>query len=408
MIKGYLVKSSILTFIFFSTTVVAGGTASHSSHKLNQETEGSWQASADLVYRQKSAPVILGFLPANKHENTAGLKLEHFDLGYSLNNFSPSQAQDENASSFQLNAKIDIAWHSNSPELQQAWLQNEWMNESTKKTALKVGQYTPRIGFLNQQHHQGFLSTPLVNRTYWGEQMSEAGAELAYLIKMNDLQISQFANIIGGNHLNSKDETLAYLYQIELDVPLSDNVNATVLGNYYQASVKDRGLLLFDLTSTTHSHSNSQFSEFFDGTIEHATAGVRFDLQSNIGSWQYQVEYSQRQEDGRLYNDSANLAQLDLNTQGSYQQIYWQDHQNTWQAGVRHNYLYSDAKVGDTSDNSLDNSRLNGNGQTPQTFELMLGYHLTSKQSMQILYSDNIDWNEYEARIEMHYQIKLH
>jgi hypothetical protein len=405
-------KYFLLAMIFFSGSVSANG--DHSS-RAAQEMNTQWQASADLVYRQETAPIILGFFPVNNHDSTAGLKLEYFDLSYELNDYFASfntSADKENSAAdrrtFQLNAKIDMAWHSNNAEIKQAWLQNQWSQTSEKNTALKIGQYIPRIGFLNDQHHQGFLSTPLVNRTYWGEQMSEAGMELEHAINTEYGQIKQFFNVMGGNHLNSNDETLAYLYQIEFKMPLSNTINTTLLSNYYYADVKDRGLLLFDLTSTNHSHSNSTFNEFFDGTVEHVSVGLALDLQSQSGIWQYQIEYSQRQEQGRVYSDSVNLAQLDLDSQGSYQQIHWQSNQKVWQAGIRHNYLYSDAEVSDTSDNSLDSSRLNNAGQTPQTFDVMLGYAFSTQQTVQLLFSDNIDWQEYPSRFELHYQIKLH
>tara|TARA_R110001583_G_scaffold6986_6_gene34955 strand:- start:527 stop:721 length:195 start_codon:yes stop_codon:yes gene_type:complete len=64
--------------------------------------------------------------------------------------------------------------------------------------------------------------------------------------------------------------------------------------------------------------------------------------------------------------------------------------------------------VSDTSGNSLDNSRLNNEGQTPQTFEVMLGYAFSAQQSEQLLFSDSIDWQEYRSRLELHYQIQLH
>ena len=405
-------KSFILVMIFFSASVLASG--DHSSQTADKPNT-QWQASADLVYRQETAPIILGFLPVNNHDNTAGLKLEHFDLSYELNDYFASfntSADKKNSATdqrdFQLNAKIDIAWHSNNAEIKQAWLQNQWSQTAENKTALKIGQYIPRIGFLNDQHHQGFLATPLVNRTYWGEQMSEAGMELEHAINTQYGQVKQFANVVGGNHLNSNDETLAYLYQIEFQMPLSNTINATLLSNYYYADVKDRGLLLFDLTSTNHSHSSSTFSEFFDGTVEHIGAGLALDLQSSSGIWQYQVEYSQRQEQGRVYSDSVNLALLNLDSHGSYQQIHWQNNQKNWQAGIRHNYLYSEVEVSDTSDNSLDSSRLNAAGQTPQTVDVMLGYAFSTQQTVQLLFSDNIGWQEYSARFELHYQIKLH
>lgn len=421
-------KFLILALALFSANVFASKDHSASAEPIDHAdmpTEMHWQASADLVYRQETAPIILGFLPVNKHDNSAGLKLDHFDLSYELNNYTMpinkgdgSTERKHNQYKVHLNAKVDVSWHNNNAEIKQAWLQNQWTkNQGMKKegtetegykTALKIGQYIPRIGFLNDQHHQGFLSTPLVNRTYWGEQMSEAGVELAHTRNTSYGKITQFANVLGANHLNSKDDALAYLYQIEFQAALSETINATVLSNYYYADVQDRGLLLFDLTSTNHSHSNSTFTEFFDGTVEHISAGLGLNMQSKLGLWQYQIEYSQRQEQGRVYSDSADLADLTLNSQGSYQQIHWQNNQKNWQAGIRHNYLYSDAEVSDTSDNSLDSSRLNNKGQTPQTVDVMLGYAFSSQQSVQLIFSDRIDWQEYPSRFELHYQIQLH
>lgn len=427
---GLVIKLGLVISLMISTLSFASDGSEHSSEHSAEHGEQSfsaqkmtntktatqsWHSDADLVYREKSAPQVLGFLPVNQHSNNAGLGLDHFNLSYQLNNYSineralkKSLAQD---SALTLNAKIDLAWHSNNLEIQQAWLQNQWQS-----SALKLGKFYPRIGFLNQVHHQGFLSAPLVNRTFWGEQLAESGAEFQYQIKSSSLEFRQFANVLGGQHLNSKKDTLAFLYQAELQQKLSDASQVTLLANVYYSEVADRGLSLFDLTSTAHSHSNLQFTEFFDGSIRQLSAGIQWQYQTGLGDWQYQVEYSQRQETGRLYNNSANLAKLDLASEGSYQQIYWQGPNKKWQAGLRHNYLYSDVTVSDTSDNSLDNSRLNpllkskaGNQDTtPQTFDLMLAYEINQQQKLQLIYSDNIDWQTYAQRVELHYQIRLH
>jgi len=392
MIKTLSLYTStiVISFALFSQQALASNGHMHNSNN-------GWQADADLVYRSKSHPNTLGFLSTNQHEKTAGLKLEHFDLSYQsdLSNLT-TQKDVKNAS-----GKVSISYHSNNFEITEAWLKNKWFNS----LELKAGKYLPRIGFLNHQHehHYAFQQAPLINRVYWGDQISEAGAELSYTVGNQNIHLLQTFNVLGGSHINSKQDTLAYLYQAEGSFNF-DRLSVTLLGSYYQTTVEDRGLVLFNLSNTTHTHSNSQFNEYFDGDIKHITAGLKLAYRSSIGTWQLQTEYAQRNEEGRLYNTTTNLADLDLQSNGMYQQITWQSPNKKYQAGVRYNYLYSDATVSNASDNSLDDSRLNNQDQTPQMVSLLLGYQFSDSQKLKIIASDNIDWKEYSQRFEIHYQ----
>lgn len=400
MIKTLSFYTAILTMGLTLLNQQASASDGH-----NHKSSNGWQADADLVYRSESHPNTLGFLTTNQHEKTAGLKLEHFDLSYQSDLSKLTTNKDvKNAS-----GKVSISYHSNNFEITEVWLKNKWLkNRWFSALEFKAGKYLPRIGFLNHQHehHYAFQQAPLINRVYWGDQISEAGAELSYTLGNKNVSLLQTFNVLGGSHLNSKQDTLAYLYQAEGSLNY-DQVSLVVLGSYYQTTVEDRGLVLFNLNNTTHTHSNSQFNEYFDGDIQHTTAGLKLVYRSTIGIWQLQSEYVQRNEEGRLYNTTTNLANLDLQSNGMYQQITWQSPNQTYQAGVRYNYLYSDAIVTNTSDNSLDNSRLNNQDQTPQMVSLLLGYQLSDNQKLKIIASDNIEWKEYSQRFEIHYQQSL-
>ena len=119
-------------------------------------------------------------------------------------------------------------------------------------------------------------------------------------------------------------------------------------------------------------------------------------------------EYSQRREDGRLYSRSnsasSDIAELTLNSQGHYHQLWWSDSTQQLQLGMRYDYLYSDTEVRNTSDNKLDDSRLNNAGNTPQRLTWMATMALSQYQKLQLLYSDGLGWQSYPARLEIHLQ----
>jgi hypothetical protein len=91
---------------------------------------------------------------------------------------------------------------------------------------------------------------------------------------------------------------------------------------------------------------------------------------------------------------------------GQYHQLWWQSRDKQWLLGLRHDYLYSDTEVSNTSDSSLDNSRLNNSGNTPERLTLMMSYQLAQhqhqQQKLQLVYSDGLGWQAYPARFELH------
>ena len=381
-----------------------GSANHHDSANSDQSTATIWQLDTDLVYRQKSGPNMLGFLPTNQHQESAGLRLDHADL--SVQRPLPetlSQAINSDA----MFGKLALAYHSGSSELSEAWVRNDW---HTHQLQLTAGKYLPRIGFLNHQHQhaQTFIQSPLVNKVYWGDQLADAGINLQLQQQFAGWQINHSLNLLGGDHLNSKKNTLAGLYQLELSQRFAE-LEVAALANGYYADVNDRGMLLFDLSSNTHVHTNSGFTEFFDGKIQHWGAGIQLSYPMNhLGQLSYQGEYSQRQEDGRLYSRSnsasSDIAELTLNSQGQYHQLWWSNSSQQLQLGMRYDYLYSDTEVSNTSDNKLDDSRLNNAGNKPQRLTWMATMQLSRFQKLQLLYSDGQGWQSYPARLEIHLQ----
>lgn len=376
----------------------------HGSANADQSTATIWQLDTDLVYRQKSGPNMLGFLPTNQHQESAGLRLDHADL--SVQRPLP-ETLPQAINSDAMFGKLALAYHSGSSELSEAWVRNDW---HTHQLQLTAGKYLPRIGFLNHQHQhaQTFIQSPLVNKVYWGDQLADAGINLQLQQQFAGWQINHSLNLLGGDHLNSKKNTLAGLYQLELSQRFAE-LEVTALANGYYADVNDRGMFLFDLSSNTHVHTNSGFTEFFDGKIQHWGAGIQLSYPMNhLGQLSYQGEYSQRQEDGRLYSRSnsasSDIAELTLNSQGQYHQLWWSNSSHQLQLGMRYDYLYSDTEVSNTSDNKLDDSRLNNAGNKPQRLTWMATMQLSRYQKMQLLYSDGQGWQSYPARLEIHLQ----
>lgn len=398
MITTSLKTLFIAASIFFSSVLV------HASAGHSSTAAGNWQADIDLSYREKSGPNMLGFIPTNQHEESAGFRLNHFDLSYQT--VLPTQIGNQSISD-QQTGRLALAYHSSDIELSEAWLANDWHSSGLRLTA---GKYLPRIGFLNHrhQHAQTFQQTPLLNKVYWGDQLAEAGANLQWAHPLLAANVRHSFNILGGDHLNSKKDTLAALYQLEWQYAVG-SLNTTLLANGYFANVEDRGMFLFDLTTTSHVHSNSRFSEYFDGEIQHLGAGAQLRYNSAIGNWGYQMEYSQRTEKGDLYNDTSSLADIEQRSNGQYHQLWWQSSNTRLLMGLRYDYLHSDTEVSNTNDSSLDNSRLNNDGNTPERLTLMLSWQLAQQhhqqiqqQKLQLLYSDGLDWQAYSARFELH------
>ena len=378
--------------------------ANHSSAPDHGPVTTTWQLDTDLVYRQQSGPNMLGFLPTNQHQEYAGLHMDHADL--SVQRQLP-EALSQVINSDAVSGKIALAYHSGSSELGEAWIRNDW---HTQQLQLTLGKYLPRIGFLNHQHQhaQTFIQSPLVNKVYWGDQLADAGINLQRQQQFAGWQIDHSLNLLGSEHLNSNKETLAGLYQVELNQRFAA-LEITFLMNGYYTDVTDRGMFLFDLSNNTHVHTNSGFTEFFDGTIYHWGAGLQVSYSINqLGQLSYQGEYSQRREDGRLYSRSnsasSDIAELTLNSQGHYHQLWWSDSTQQLQLGMRYDYLYSDTEVRNTSDNKLDDSRLNNAGNTPQRLTWMATMALSQYQKLQLLYSDGLGWQSYPARLEIHLQ----
>lgn len=398
-----ILTSLLLTSLSHGGSGHGGSGHGGSGHENPAASYGNWQADIDLTYRQKQGPNLLGYLPTNQHESSAGLRLDHADLGYQRE--IPGGDQD-----FKQQGKIALSYHSGNLELAEAWINNQWQK---KQLSLLVGQYLPRIGFLNHQHQhaQDFIQSPLINSVYWGDQVSEAGLALQQRAQFGGLHMSQQLNALGGKHLNSKKDTVAALYQLQLgNQPESSHPTAAngfsyaLLVNAYYSEVEDRGLFLFDLSNNTHTHNNRGYSEFFDGDIRHLGAGLKLMYNNHYGQWSYQGEYASRKEKGRLYNPTNDLAALQLNSSGNYQQLLWKSPQGKFSTGLRYDYLHSDATVSNTSDNKLDNSRLNNHGQTPQRLTLMTSIQLSELQQLQLQCSDGIDWKAYSSRFEMHFQ----
>ena len=387
--------------LLFAATLLVSPLLVHASAGHGNTAAGNWQADIDVGYRDKSGPNMLGFIPTNQHEESAGLSLNHFDLSYQT--VLPSQIGSQSISD-QQTGRLALAYHSRDIELSEAWLANDWQSSGLRLT---VGKYLPRIGFLNHlhQHAQTFQQTPLSNKVYWGDQLAEAGANLQWSHPLFAANVRHSVNVLGGDHLNSKKDTLAALYQLEWQYT-AGALDATLLANGYYANVEDRGMFLFDLTTTGHVHSNSRFSEYFDGDIQHLGAGAQLRYHSVLGYWGYQMEYSQRTETGQLYNDTTNLADIEQYSHGQYHQLWWQSRDKQWLLGLRHDYLYSDTEVSNTSDSSLDNSRLNNSGNTPERLTLMMSYQLAQhqhqQQKLQLVYSDGLGWQAYPARFELH------
>ncbi|UTW48693.1 hypothetical protein [Bacterioplanoides sp. SCSIO 12839] len=389
----------------------AQASSGHGTSDISSDSASSgWQADINLSYREENGPNMLGFLPTNSHQQQAGLSLNHADLSYQANlptEFSGTQISDQQI------GRIALSYHSDDVELSEAWIENRW---NTNNLRLTTGKYLPRIGFLNHvhQHAQTLIQSPLMNKVYWGDELSEAGVRLEWLPKLGKrlmgIQLRHSLNILGGDHLNSNDNTLAALYQLEASQQLGALQVAALINGYY-TNVSDRGLFLFDLSNNTHVHTNSGYTEFFDGDILHLGAGLKLSYASEFGDFNYQGEYAQRDEKGLLYSASSDLADLSMTSNGQYHQLWWTSPQQQWQLAMRYDYLYSDVEVANTSDNSLDDSRLNNNDATPKRISWMaswlFGAHNTnqnssSQQRLQMIYSDGPDWDAYPAQLEIH------
>ncbi|WP_419812720.1 hypothetical protein [Bacterioplanoides sp.] len=404
MMKLSLSALLLLTpsLLLVSPAVLASG--GHGTSDISDDSASSgWQADINLSYREENGPNMLGFIPTNSHQQEAGLSLDHADISYQSD--LPTEFAGSRISDRQI-GRIALSYHSDDVELSEAWLENRWDAHNLRLT---TGQYLPRIGFLNHvhQHAQTLIQSPLMNKVYWGDELSEAGVRLEWLPKLGkqlmDIQLRHSLNILGGDHLNSNDNTLAALYQLEASQQLGA-LQVTALINGYYTNVSDRGLFLFDLSNNTHVHTNSGYTEFFDGDILHLGAGLKLRYQSEFGDFNYQGEYAQRDEEGRLYNDTTNLADITLNSHGQYQQVWWTSPAQQWQLGLRFDYLYSDVEVANTSDNALDDSRLNNNDETPKRLSWMASWLFGAQQRLQMIYSDGPDWDAYPAQLEVHLQ----
>lgn len=369
------------------------------NHDSNHHNASGWQADINLSYREESGPNMKGFLPSNAHNQKAGTSLDHADLSYQTE--LPTKFSDQAISDQQI-GRVALGYHSNDVELSEIWLENRWLEGNLRLT---TGKYLPRIGFLNHQHQhaQILIQSPLINKVYWGDQMSEAGLNLQWLMSLGNTQLRQSFNVLGGDHLNSKDNTIANLYQLELQ-RTAGPLDLMALVNGYYTNVSDRGMFLFDLSNNTHVHSNSSFTEFFDGDIHHVGVGLKLSYQTSMGSVAYQGEYAQRREKGHLYNATTQLADLTLDSYGQYHQLWWSSVQKNWQLGVRFDHLYSDVEVSNTSDNSLDDSRLNNDGATPKRLSWMATWLFSAHQKMQMIYSAGEGWEEYPSQLEVHLQ----
>lgn len=396
MMKLSLSNLSLL-LITPSLLLMSQAAQASAGHGTNDSASSGWQADINLSYREENGPNVLGFLPTNSHQQQAGLSLNHADLSYQTDlptEFSGTRISDQQI------GRIALSYHSDDVELSEAWLENRWNAHNLRLT---TGKYLPRIGFLNHvhQHAQTLIQSPLMNKVYWGDELSEAGVRLEWLPQLMGIQLRHSLNVLGGDHLNSNDNTLSALYQLEASQQLGA-LQVVALINGYYTNVSDRGLFLFDLSNNTHVHTNSGYTEFFDGDILHLGAGLKLSYASEFGDFSYQGEYAQRDEEGRLYSASSDLADLTLTSNGQYHQLWWTSPQQQWQLAMRYDYLYSDVEVANTSDNSLDDSRLNNNDATPKRISWMASWLFGDQQRLQMIYSDGPDWDAYPAQLEIH------
>ncbi|MDP2609840.1 MULTISPECIES: hypothetical protein [unclassified Oceanobacter] len=335
----------------------------HAAASESGDNATPWQLDVMMGYQNMSSPVIAGFLPYDTHYLSAGVSLQHVDIGRSF------QLPDQH-----LYGRAVLSYHSSSTEVHEAWLGHQAGNWE-----MRAGQQLVDIGWLNRLHGHSrrFAELPLVYQALWGGEWSEGEARLAYQGQWSEhWQWRTTASVLGTSQMATTDDGSAAMITAQVGTRYGQWQHLFKL-DVYGAEVGQRGMQLFATSSESHTHGSTA-TEYFDGQVSHIALGWSGEWKNTLGVWQLQGEYQQRQEEGDLSSADGQTtdasAALDLRSWGAYLDLSWQ--QRTLEAGLRWQMIGSDVALSELSSDDLEDSILNHEDRSPSYLNMLVAWHL--------------------------------
>ena len=342
-----------------------------------------WSVNLIVGYEDSVQAVPLGFLPPEQHTSQTGLALRHMDLSRQL---LVREAE--------LTGRVTLSAHGSEITLDEAFL-----GRTTGSWQFTLGQVMPDIGLLNQSHEHTWAMTdiPLVYRSLWGGQFSEATANAALVSRFGRWTTTNRLGIYSTEQFATQDASAALLFNNRVELT-GDHISITLGADLYAAKLDRAGMNLFSTDPNQHSHGNN-YTDEFSGDLSQANLMFSLNWDTGAGTLNFSSEMQWRESTGDLSSTQGQTlnatGEVDIQAYGGYSQLGWKGN-NGLLLGLRQQMLGSDVELNNTASNDLDSSVLHNTEGTVNGTSWVLGYDFGDQFNTQI----KLQGNQYDSWAE--------
>ena len=337
----------------------------------------------------------------------AGLAEEGFALGH--NEIMLSANADDK---FYGQLTLALADHDGHTDLhlEEAFIETLALGEGF---TIRAGRFFSAVGYLNQQHEHSwdFSDAPLVYRGMWGRQYTDDGLRLSWVVP-TDVFVELGAEAFAGGSYPAGGEPSKGIGSSVLFVNVGDDIGVSHSWqagvSYYHADVDDR-----ESGNDTHDHGDHghEITTFFSGDSDiYGINGVyKWAPQGNYlyQHFKLQGELFIQRDDGTVTVEEDHHMPESSSCRGDnwgfYVQGIYQFHPQ-WAAGVRYDYLDSDAKGSD--DDVLEEADLLTN-HNPQRWSVMLEWLPSEFSRIRVQYNRDDSYQQADNQFFVQYTMSL-
>lgn len=319
----------------------------------------------------------------NGSYNSYGNNPEDYELsGFSLQGEGglASEGFSLGESEMTMSANIDQNWYGQTTlafhdhegeteiEIEEAFIDSLGLGNGL---SLRAGRFYSPIGYLNEKHVHAwnFADAPLIYRGLFGNQLTNDGVKLSYLLPTDMLfeiggTVGNGDNYPGSGGHSGIGDWLVYA-KTGGDIGIENSWQASI--SHWQASPDDRAY------SGGHDHGGAQDeSVVFNGDTDITNLSLVYKWAPN-GNFRQQSltlngEFFYLHDDGHLSHGDE-LASYSGKQYGGYLEGVYQFNPN-WRSGLRYDWLGSRLRASD--DELLLDADLDNSGYHPQRYSLML------------------------------------